>query len=214
MEATGYIAKPAIGWARIAAGVLVFLVIGHAYFDTFPDGETNPFNYFGYFTNQTGMGTGAVLIFMGVLTVRQRTSPIIYLARAVATTCMMIVAVIYNGIVPGTGSAAQWVSVSLHVVLPLFMVLDWVFVGDRPPLSWSSLWLVLPYPLIWLTVVLVRGATDGWVPYGFLLPERGGSTLALTTAALLAALLCAGLATWATSRIQFAQRFWLLYRIA
>nr|WP_272914779.1 epoxide hydrolase [Rathayibacter rathayi] len=33
----------------------------------------------------------------------------------------------------------------------------------------------MPYPIVWVVVVLVHGATDGWVPYGFPLPENGGT---------------------------------------
>ena len=36
-----------------------------------------------------------------------------------------------------------------------------------------------------VVVVLVRGATDGWVPYGFLLPENGVPSLVLHVAGLL-----------------------------
>ena len=32
---------------------------------------------------------------------------------------------------------------------------------------------MLIYPLVWTVVVLIRGATDGWVPYPFLNPSQG-----------------------------------------
>lgn len=48
---------------------------------------------------------------------------------------------------------------------PIVVVLDWSLVGDRGPRPWRGLWLVLPCPICWLFVVLVRGVTDGWVPY-------------------------------------------------
>ena len=51
-------------------------------------------------------------------------------------------------------------------------------------------------------VVLLRGATDGWVPYGFLLPERGPGSLALHVVGLFAALLGAGAIVWAASRFR------------
>lgn len=35
---------------------------------------------------------------------------------------------------------------------------------DANPFDWRRIWLVLPYPLLWLAVTLLRGATDGWVP--------------------------------------------------
>jgi hypothetical protein len=51
-------------------------------------------------------------------------------------------------------------------------------------------------------VVLVRGVTDGWVPYGFLLPERGLPSLLAHVVGLLATLLCAGAAVWLLSRVR------------
>ncbi|CAM3313203.1 Pr6Pr family membrane protein [Occultella aeris] len=110
------------------------------------------------------------------------------------------VAVIYNTLIPGTGSAPPVVSTILHLAFPLAITLDWLLVGDRGPLAWRRLWLVLPYPLLWLLVVLVRGVTDGWVPYGFLLPDRGLASLGLHVVALLGTLLAAGALVWAASR--------------
>ncbi|MCM0640630.1 hypothetical protein [Cellulomonas wangsupingiae] len=59
---------------------------------------------------------------------------------------------------------------------------------------------VLPSPLLWLAVVLARGATDGWVPYGFLLPAHGSGSLAVHVVALLGAHVAAGALVWAASR--------------
>jgi hypothetical protein len=115
---------------------------------------------------------------------------------------MIIVGVVYNVLVPGTGSAPAWVSVVLHTLFPVLLVFDWVLIGDRAPMPWRRLWLVLPYPVIWLGVVLVRGITDGWVPYGFLLPERGVMSLTLHSVGLFAALLASGSVVWTLSRVR------------
>ncbi|WP_200870170.1 Pr6Pr family membrane protein [Microbacterium oleivorans] len=93
---------------------------------------------------------------------------------------------------------------TLHIALPVYAVLDWILIGDRPRLPWRSLWLVLPYPLTWIAVVLFRGQTDGWVPYGFLLPSRGAGTLLLTSVGLLAMLLVAAAAVWGLGRARTA----------
>jgi len=50
----------------------------------------------------------------------------------------------------------------------------------------------------------VRGATDGWVPYGFLLPERGLASLVLHIVGILALLLVAAAGVWALSRRRFS----------
>ncbi|WP_231919096.1 Pr6Pr family membrane protein [Microterricola viridarii] len=192
----------AVGLWRVGSGVLVLAVLAYAFSERIAAGDDNPFDFFGYFTNLTCLLTSAVLIAVGARGVTARRVPnCLIVARGVALASLIVVAVIYNVVVPGTGSAPPWVSAVLHVAFPVAVALDWLLVGDRPPLPWRTLWLVLPYPLIWLAVVLVRGATDGWVPYGFLLPERGQLALAGTVGGLLAALLAAGVLTWSVSRV-------------
>jgi len=183
-------------------GMLTLAVLGHAYSLNIASGDGNPFDYFGYFTNQTSLLMGLLLITTGILIIVGRQGPDwLNSLRGVATTCLIVVAIIYNTLVPGTGTAPPWVSTILHMILPAFAVLDWVLVDDHRPLRWHRLWIVLPYPLIWLVVVLARGATDGWVPYGFLLPENGTLSLALHIVVLLSALTIAGALVWWTSRL-------------
>lgn len=173
-----------IGGVRLGMAVGVLAVLGWTYARSVQRGSANPFDFF------------------GILLLRNRVVPTwLTVARGVVVACLIVVAVVYNGFVPGTGSAPPWVSAVLHIVLPLYVVLDWTLVRDRPRLPWRNLWLVLPYPIVWLVVVLLRGQTDGWVPYGFLLPSRGLGALVLTSLGLLAMLLAAGAAVWALSRI-------------
>ncbi|WP_238439343.1 Pr6Pr family membrane protein [Microbacterium sp. JZ31] len=190
-----------IGIARIGAAMFVVVLLVHTFLGRIAVGDANPFDYFGYFTNQTSLLAAVVLTASGSHSVRNQRPPHwLVAARGVVTACLLVVAVIYNGLVPGTGTAPAWISAVLHVYFPLFVLLDWVLVGDRAPLRWRTLWIVLPYPLAWLAVVLVRGATDGWVPYGFLLPERGVMSLLGYSAALLFTLVASGALVWAGSR--------------
>ena len=87
-------------------------------------------------------------------------------------------------------------------VLPLYGVIDWVLFADRPPLPWRRLWLVLIFPLVWLVVVLIRGATDGWVPYPFLDPASGYGSVAVYCLAILAFTVLAATGVWAVSRLK------------
>jgi len=191
-----------VGMTRIAAALFVIALLLTTYADRVALGDGNPFDYFGYFTNQTSLLAAAVVLTTGAISVRgRRPPPWLANARGILVSCLIVVAVIYNGLVPGTGTAPPWVSAILHVWFPLFVLLDWLLVGDRDPLPWRRLWLVLPYPLVWLAVVLVRGATDGWVPYGFLLPERGVLSLLGCMAALAVTLVAAGAVVWAGSRV-------------
>ncbi|RUR01523.1 Pr6Pr family membrane protein [Labedella endophytica] len=184
--------------ARLGLGVAILGVLGFAYLE---GGDRNPFDFFGYFTNLTSLLTAFVLISTGLSGSAGRRVPgWLLLSRAVATACLLVIAVVYNAFVPGTGSAPPWVSVSLHLIVPVLVLLDWVLIGDRGALPWHRLWLILPYPAVWVAVVLIRGVTDGWVPYGFLLPERGALSLTLNVAGLLGALLLAGVIVWWCSR--------------
>lgn len=196
-----------VGIARIATSLAVLGVLGYGYVAQVEVGGDNPFNYFGYFTNQTNLLTAVVLVSTGITTLMGKQVPC-WLAsvRAVATACLAVVAVVYNLVIPGTGTAPAAVSDILHIVFPLVVCGDWLLVGDRPVLAWSRLWIVLPYPVLWLVVVIIRGATDGWVPYGFLLPEHGPATLAVHVVALVGALLAAGALVWMASR---SRGFWL-----
>lgn len=197
--------RPAPAWelSRILIGIAVVGILVYAYALRIAVGDVNPLDYFGYFTNQTSLIAAGVLIGTGFLGVSGRRAPSwLTLLRGLVTAYLIVVGVIYNVLVPGTGSAPPWVSVVLHVVFPVVVVLDWLLVGDHPRLPWRLLWLLLPYPVMWLIVVLLRGVTDGWVPYGFLLPERGPLSLLLHIVVLLAAVLLAGVLVWSASRFR------------
>ena len=198
-------ARPAaarvVGGIRVLVGVAVLVILLYTYAIGGEAHGFNPFDYFGYFTNLTSLLTACVFAACGTLGLIGRRAPRwLTPARAVVTASMLSVAVIYNTLVPGTGSAPAWVSLTLHAVLPVVTALDWLLIGDRRRLPWSRLWMLAPYPLLWLAVVLMRGATDGWVPYGFLLPERGTAAMALTVLGLLGTLTATGVLVWTASR--------------
>ncbi|MFD6698348.1 MULTISPECIES: Pr6Pr family membrane protein [unclassified Microbacterium] len=191
-----------VGAARLVLGAAIITILMLTYVRGGADNGYNPFDYFGFFTNLTSLLAAIILILVGARGMTARGAHgWLTDARAVATACMLLVAVIYNGLVPGTGSAPPWVSVTLHIVFPSVMALDWLIIGDRGPMPWPRFWILAPYPVLWLIVVLARGATDGWVPYGFLLPERGAGAIALTALGLLGALGVAGALVWWASRL-------------
>ncbi|MFC8191494.1 Pr6Pr family membrane protein [Cellulomonas sp. NPDC057328] len=191
----------AVAAARVLVGVLALAVLGSSYAGQRAAGRGALADFLGYFTNLTSLLAAVLVVAVGGLALAGRAVPVaLTTARGVATACLLVVAVVYNAVLPGDGGAAPWVSAVLHGVLPCVVLLDWLLVADRPALPWRRLWLVLPYPVLWLAVVLVRGATDGWVPYGFLLPERGARSLAVHVAGLLVVLLAAGALVWAVSR--------------
>jgi hypothetical protein len=162
--------------------IAVVVLVGAAVIATFEGSASreavNPFNFFGYFTIQSNILLAAILAATVVLGLAGRPVPYwLDVARAAWTTYMIITGLVYNTLLTnlpgGGGVVVPWANTVLHVVFPIYALLDWLLVGDRPRLSWRHLWWVAIDPLVWLVVVLIRGATDGWVPYPFLNPANG-----------------------------------------
>ncbi|WP_254909023.1 Pr6Pr family membrane protein [Leucobacter sp. 7(1)] len=190
-----------VGISRISSGGLVLATLAVVYALNVVGGDPRFENTFGYFTNLTSLFASLVILTAGIATLRGRPSgrPLA-IARAAAASCLVIVGLVYNLLVPGTGTAPPWASVILHLVFPVLALLDWLLVTDRPRLAWREIWWVLPYPIVWLAATLIRGVTEGWVPYGFLLPSRGTTAILWTSTGLLAALLAAAALVWAGQR--------------
>jgi hypothetical protein len=175
------------------------------FFDTASRVVINPFNFFGFFTMQSNILTAVVLLAAALATFTGRAqSPRLVLARACVTTYIVIVGIVYNTLLAGLegGISLGWANWVLHVALPIYAALDWILFGDHPPAPWKRFWLVLVYPLGWIAVVLIRGATDGWVPYPFLDPALGYGVVALYCGGISVAVLVVGGAVWALSRVR------------
>ena len=95
-----------------------------------------------------------------------------------------------------------WSSNILHIIIPLYALVDWLLFPDRTKLPHKRLWLVLIYPVVWLVVILIRGATDGWVPYPFLDPATGSGSVTIDCIAISAFTVVFGLAVFALSRVR------------
>jgi len=195
--------KHVFGALRAIVGLAGLIAIIATFFDTASRATINPFNFFGYFTMQSNvifmiaMLATAAAIFAG-----PKQSQLLIMLRACATTYIVIVGIVYNLLLVGLegGVTLQWANWVLHVALPIYAALDWVLFADRPALPWKRFWLVVIYPIVWVVVVLIRGATDGWVPYPFLDPTQGYGVVALYCIGIAVAVLVVGALVWAVSR--------------
>jgi len=186
----------------LAAAILAAIIATHA--EAASRTSVNIFNLYGYFTVQSNL-IGVVSLTGSAIAAYSRRwqGQALTLVRALATTCLAIVGIVYATLLAPLGAAGgvplPWANVILHVVSPIAIVLDWLLVGDRARLPLTRLGLILLYPAAWTTVVLVRGATDGWVPYPFLDPALGYGTVALSCLGILVAFTGVGLLTlWAS----------------
>ncbi len=191
---------------RLGLALLILVSVLVTFLDTAGRTAINPFNFFGYFTLQSNLLMAAVWVWVGAAGLSRRRLPrLADYARASTTTYVALVGLVYATLLAPLGVAGgvpvPWANVVLHVVIPIVAVLDWVFVADREALSWRLLPVVMIYPVVWLAVVIVRGATDGWVPYPFLDPGRGYGAVAVTVVAITVVTVVAGAAVFALSRL-------------
>ncbi|MBK0296257.1 Pr6Pr family membrane protein, partial [Bacillus sp. S34] len=99
----------------------------------------------------------------------------------------------------------QWSIDILHKVLPAYAVLDWLLFSDRSKLLLRHVWWFLIYPAVWTIVVLVRGATDGWVPYPFLNPDLGYGIVALYCLGVAVSIVLLGVLVIGMSRLRLVK---------
>ncbi len=193
---------------RAAAVVLTAVAVIATFTDTASRSAINPFNFFGYFTIQSNIIAAVVLAVTAYAGfTRSPQSSALLIARGASATYMIIVGLVYNTLLVGLAGGADlpWANSVLHVVMPIYIALDWVLFGDRSPLPWNRYWIVLIYPLVWLGVVLIRVGTDGWVPYPFLNfhdPALGGGGVALYCLAIAVGFAGFGAIVWALSRVR------------
>jgi hypothetical protein len=199
------VALTAVAGVRLLTAAAIAAAVIATHLEAASRVVVNPFNLYGYFTVQSNLIAAAALVLTALTGVdRRRVSTGLGTLRALAVTCLVIVGLVYATLLAPLGAAGgvplPWANAVLHVVTPLVAIADWLIVGDRPALARGQLWPILAYPAVWLSVVLVRGATDGWVPYPFLDPAQGYPTVALYCLVILLVFIGVGLAVLRGSR--------------
>lgn len=142
-------------------------------------------NFFSFFTVESNVFSVLMLVAGAIiLLVRRGEDPRWFLVlRVCVVTYMVTTGIVYNLLLRGIelpqGSTLPWSNEILHVVGPLWMLLDWLFAPGRRPLAWSSVWVIIGFPIVWAGYTLIRGpltfdAVQGrnyWYPYPFLDPN-------------------------------------------
>ncbi|GAA1921484.1 Pr6Pr family membrane protein [Microbacterium aoyamense] len=148
----------------------------------------------------------------------------IALAIAGITGPILLLGIVYNALLRGLPSEIAltdpsgihsldvWATESLHVIIPLYLLVDLFFASRRRALSWWSLAVIVAYPLLWLTYTLIRGgltpdpsgAHDWWYPYPFLDPHGGGGwpSVLIYVAVMLVVLVAIGAGIVAVGRLR------------
>jgi carbon starvation protein CstA len=178
---------------------------------------TNVVNFFSFFTIEANILAAVVLLIGAGLLVRHRgDDPRWYtMLRACAVTYMVVTGIVYNTLLRGIelpqGQTLGWSNEVLHLIAPLYLLLDWIAAPGRTPLGAKRLLPVLVFPLVWTAYTLIRGplvvdeirGNPFWYPYPFLSPhasDGGYLTVSLYVVLIAAVIAAAGAAVLWISR--------------
>ncbi len=142
-------------------------------------------NFFSYFTILSNSLALIVLAWSAVWfwtsgRTSQREPLPLALALASVTTYMIVTGIVYNVLLRGIPlPGAPWTNEILHVVGPLFLLLDLLLAPRVRWLSWRAIWVVLAFPIAWVVYTMIRGplttapatGASSWYPYPFLDPN-------------------------------------------
>jgi hypothetical protein len=150
---------------------------------------SNVVNFFSFFTVESNIAAAAVLLIGAGLAIAGRTTDPAWFAvtRASVATYMVVTGIVYNLLLRGIelpqGSTLGWSNEVLHVVVPVYLLLDWILAPGRIPLGAKRIWPILVFPIVWVVYTLVRGpfvvdqvyGNDFWYPYPFLNPNASAN---------------------------------------
>ena len=176
---------------------------------------TNFFSFFTIDSNVLGivvLGIGAVL-----LVVRRGDDPGWFTElRAEAVTYLVTTGVVYNLLLRNIplpqGTTVGWSNEVLHVVAPLYLLIDWLFAPGRTPLRLRAVWGIAVFPILWAIYTLIRApfaaepvsGKQPWYPYPFLNPQtspNGYLSVAFYVVLIAVVILVAGYAVvWVSRR--------------
>nr|WP_274636701.1 Pr6Pr family membrane protein [Microbacterium bovistercoris] len=190
------------------------------------DLATTAANFFSFFTILSNVAAAIVLLWAAAWYWTRGKSATqepngLALALACVSTYMIVTGVVYNvllrGITLPQGSEPiPWSNEILHLIAPLFLLLDVLLGARRRSLRRRALFVIAAFPIAWAVYTLVRGPLttspvtgDGWwYPYPFLDPHNfanGYGTVALYIVAIAIVIVGVGAAVVWTGRKRAAR---------
>ena len=204
----------------IAAAVIGQLMTSLTFWTARGDADIalNVLNFFSFFTIESNLLAMVTLAALVVLAARRgplgRGMQVVLLC---ATTYMVVTGIVYNTLLRGIelpqGATLGWSNEILHLVAPLWMLVDWLLSARERDVRWRDTAIVAIYPVAWLAYTMLRGpvtldqaAGDGtWYPYPFLDPAThangyAGVVIMCVVIAVTIVVAAAGLAAIARAR--------------
>jgi hypothetical protein len=133
-------------------------------------------NFFSFFTIQSNIIVAVVLLIAGLTSLGDRPTRRFELIRGAAVSYIALVGVVYGVLLSGyqeeLQTSLQWVDNTVHKIIPLVMVADWLIDRPRTRITFRDALPWMIYPLAYLAYTLIRGPIVDWWPYPFLNPHH------------------------------------------
>lgn len=172
------------GTYRLLLGLAILGSVAWQITDRMIHNVFRPQEYFVYFTVDTSILVGLVLLVTAYFSFSGRPEPrAVTLVRMSLVCSYVVVGVVYNALLRGLPAAAAdagyvWPTAPnevLHVWAPILLVVEWLLFERQNAVSFKAGLWAWAYPFAWLGFTLVRGLIDGWWPYFFINPnDKGG----------------------------------------
>jgi hypothetical protein len=182
--------KGVFGTFRLALGLALLGSVLWQVSDRLAAGLFRPFEYFAFFSIDSSILAGLVLVIGGLALLQGKDETArMHTFRLIATVSMIIVGVVYHALlgdsaVDSRDIGYEWPVIPnliIHTYAPILITIDYLISirGYKP--AWrKALWVVV-YPLAWLGLSVVRGLSDGWWPYWFINPNSEGGVAGMLT---------------------------------
>ncbi|MFD3703062.1 Pr6Pr family membrane protein [Nocardia sp. NPDC058658] len=172
---------------RIAFGLLGILALVWIPIRNIDSATFSLTNYLSYFTIESNVLSVIVLLVGGTLAPQSQRWQTF---RGAVTLYMLITMVVYAILLADVDVMLtdKWINDVLHRIVPLVLLLDWLFVAMakrlRPTPELVGLWLI--FPVAYGVYSLIRGPMVDWYPYPFIDPRvQGYVSLAIGLVVLL-----------------------------
>ena len=178
-EARVSAALKGVAVSRAVVALVVVMALVAQIEDQMVQGTFNAATYFSYFSIQTSIANAVGLGFLAMATffLPQRPKALTAIMGALVAYAAMTGGV-YNVLLrdsvsePDATPLLNWPIEVTHVWVPLYLLLDWMFVRHHHRLGGSFVLIGLAYPFAWITFTLIRGAVTSWYPYDFFDPTQ------------------------------------------
>ncbi len=163
--------------ARLGFGLLTLIALGIQFKITAQLPNFNPVNFFSYFTNLSNIFASFVFIISALYLIKRRkpsaTDDII---RGTAVLYMSITGVVFSALLRNIelGVLLPWINTVVHYIMPIVVVLDWLYQPPSTQLVARQILFWLIFPLLYIVYSLIRGSIVNWYPYPFLNPAKVG----------------------------------------